>query len=105
MGIMRSFTGGNEGEWTRYLETVLQSERDQLNAVLSTIEDGIVIISQDRLIQFMNPSLIREFGEGKGEYCYKHFYRLNEPCHTCRLSSVIHGATDKWEWSFADGNT
>ncbi len=105
MAVVRAFAGGNEQEWTRYLEAALQSERDQLNAVLNTIEQGIAIIGQDRKIQFMNPSLIKAFGNGKGEVCFKHLYHLNEPCPNCRLSKVIHGSTEKWEWSFPNGNT
>ncbi len=103
LGIAGPFTGGNEAEWTRYLESVLKSERDQLTAILNTMEEGVVIIGANRRILFMNPSMIREFGEGVGAYCYEHLYGLDEPCQVCRLGNVINGSTEKWEWTFPDG--
>ncbi len=105
MGVLRPFTGGNEAEWTRYLEAVLKSERDQLNAILNTVEEGVAIIGSNRKILFINPSLIREFGEGTGAYCYKHLYQRDEPCEDCRLAGALNGQTEKWEWTFADGRT
>jgi len=105
MGVLRPFTGGNEAEWTRYLEAVLKSERDQLNAILNTVEEGVAIIGSNRKILFINPSLIREFGEGTGAYCYKHLYQRDGPCEDCRLAGALNGQTEKWEWTFADGRT
>lgn len=105
MGIIKPFTGGNEAEWTRYLETVLRSEKDQLNAILNTMEEGVAIIGSNRRILFMNPSLIKEFGDGTGALCYKHLYQLDEPCETCRLASVMNGSVEKWERAFVDGRT
>lgn len=69
------------------------------------MEEGIAVIGQDRKIQFMNPSLMRQFGESKDEYCYKVFHRLNRPCEVCRLSSAVSGTTSKREWTSEDGNT
>ena len=105
MGIIRPFTGGNEAEWTRYLEVTLQGERDQLNAILSTIEEGVAIIGSNRRISFMNPNLIKEFGDGTGALCYEHLYQLDEPCEICKLASVMSGSVERWEWTFGDGRT
>ncbi len=80
------------------------TRRDQLNAVLNSMEEGIAIIGQDRKIEFMNPSLIKEFGDGKGEYCYKRFFKLSSPCDNCRLIKVIYGSTEKWENTFGDNS-
>ena len=81
------------------------TRRDQLNGVLNIMEEGIAIIGGDRKIQFMNPSLIREFGDSIGEYCYKLFYGLDQPCGVCRFSTAANGPTEKREWTSGDGST
>lgn len=100
------FTGGNEAEWARYLEKLLKSERDRLISILNSMEEGVAIIGPDRKIRFMNPSMIREFGDGTGIHCYKHLHGYDEPCaEICRLPEVIKGATERWEHNFPEGVT
>jgi len=98
------FTGGNEAEWARYLEKLLKSERDRLMGILDSLEEGVVIIGPDRVIRFMNPSMIREFGDGTGSRCHRHLHGLEEPCPGfCKLPEVLRGATERWESGFPDG--
>jgi len=98
------FTGGNEAEWARYLEKLLKSERDRLMGILDSLEEGVVIIGPDRVIRFMNPSMIREFGDGTGSRCHRHLHGLEEPCPVfCKLPEVLRGATERWESGFPDG--
>jgi signal transduction histidine kinase len=98
------FTGGNEAEWVRHLEKLLKSERDRLMGILDSLDEGVIIIGQDRVIRFMNPSMIRQFGDGTGSRCHKHLHGLEEPCRGfCKLPDVIAGATERWERRFADG--
>ena len=95
-----------DGKPTGYLHIARDvTRRDQLNAVLNIMEEGIAMIGQDRKITFMNPSLIREFGDKKGEYCYKVFHGLDRSCEICRFTTAIKGTTDKREWTTTDGNT
>jgi two-component system phosphate regulon sensor histidine kinase PhoR len=103
--VARPFTGGNEAEWIRYLEELVRSERDRLMAILNSMEEGVVIIDLDRKIRFMNPSMVREFGDGVGSHCYRHLRGLDEPCEMCRLPNVIQGANERWEYIFPDGKT
>jgi len=100
------FTGGNEAEWARHLEKLLKSERDRLIGILDSLDEGIVIVGPDRVIRFMNPSMIREFGDGTGSRCHKHLHDLEEPCRGfCKLPDVIAGASERWERRFPDGTT
>lgn len=104
--IVGPFTGGNEAEWARYLERLLKTERDRLMAILNTMEEGVAIIGPDYRIRFMNPSMIREFGDGTGLRCHKHLHGLDQPCAAiCRLPEVVAGATERWEYNFPDGAT
>ena len=98
------FAGGNEAEWARHLEKLLKSERDRMMGILDYLDEGVIMIGPDRVIRFMNPSMIRQFGDGIGSRCHKHLHGLEEPCRGfCRLPDVIKGATERWERRFADG--
>jgi signal transduction histidine kinase len=98
------FTGGNEAEWARHLEKLLKSERDRFMGILDSLDEGVIIIGPDRVIRFMNPSMIRQFGDGTGSRCHQHLHGLDEPCRGfCKLPDVIKGASEQWERSFADG--
>ncbi|MBM4461875.1 MAG: hypothetical protein FJ012_00885 [Chloroflexi bacterium] len=102
--VIGPFTGGNEAEWIRYLETLVRTERDRLLAILNTMGEGVAIIGPDYKIRFMNPSMLREFGDGVGSYCYKHLHGFDEPCdEMCRLREVIIGSTERSEYHFPDG--
>ncbi|OGO02380.1 MAG: hypothetical protein A2Y72_07305 [Chloroflexi bacterium RBG_13_53_26] len=104
--VIGPFAGGNEAEWTRYLEKALKAERDRVMAMLNTMEEGVAIIGPDHKMRFMNPSMVRDFGNGIGAYCYEHLYSFKEPCNeVCKLPDVIKGSTERWEYTFADGRT
>jgi signal transduction histidine kinase len=104
--VLGPFTGGNEAEWTMYLEKALKAERDRLMAMLNTMEEGVAIIGPDYTIRFMNPGMVRDFGNGIGARCYQHLYSFNEPCgDICKLPDVIKGSTGRWDYTFADGRT
>lgn len=104
--IIGPFPGGNESEWARYLERVLRSERDRLVGMLNAMDEGVALIGLDRKIRFVNPSMVRQFGEGTGRYCYEYLHHFDEPCNDiCKLHKVLEGATERWEHTFTDGRT
>ncbi len=104
--VLGPFGGGNEAEWTMYLEKALKAERDRLMAMLNTMEEGVAIIGPDHKIRFMNPSMVRDFGDGIGALCHRHLYGFDEPCNeVCKLPQVIRGSTERWDYTFADGRT
>ena len=107
-GTMGYLTAVNrrESERRRRLEAILISERDRLIGILERMEDGVFITGPDYRIRFMNPSMVRDFGEGIGSYCHEYLHKFEYPCQQiCRLPKVINGATEKWEYNFPDGKT
>jgi PAS domain-containing protein len=95
-----------ETEQRRRLEAILRGERNKLSGILERMEDGVAIIGPDYRIRFMNPSLVRDFGEGIGAYCYQVLRKLDAPCQQiCKLPDVINGATEEWKYTFPDGRT
>jgi len=70
----------------------------RLTAILEAMEDGIYIINQDFTLEFMNKSMIRDFGEGVGKKCYHALNRLKEVCPWCMAERVFSGETVRWEY-------
>jgi len=98
-GIIR-----NRSERQTRLETLLESERDKCFGILERMADGVIITGPDYKVRFVNPSMIRDFGDGVGSYCYRYLHNLDSPCqHGCKLPDVINGQTARWEYAFPDG--
>ena len=94
----------SETERRSRLEALLISERDKLLGILERMEDGIFITGSDYRIRFMNPSMVRDFGEGIGSYCYEYLHKFEYPCHQIyKLPDVINGVIERWEYNFPDG--
>ena len=92
---------GRESERRKSLETLAGS---QSNTILEKMEDGVLITGPDYRIRYMNPSMIRDFGEGIGVHCHQHLHNLDSPCRQiCKLPDVINGEIVKWEYTFPDG--
>ncbi len=67
------------------------------------MEDGVILTGPDCKVRFVNPSMIRDFGEGTGSHCYEYLHNLSLPCEACKLPNVIDGEIAKWEYTFPDG--
>jgi len=106
-GVMGILTGiiRNKSEEQAQLETLLKNERDKWFGILSRMEDGVIITGPDYKVRYVNPSIIRDFGEGVGSYCYEYLHNLGQPCEGCKLPDVTDGETARWQYTFPDGRT
>ncbi len=104
-GVIGSLTGivRNESERRSQLETLLRSERDKLFGILERMGDGVLVTGPDYKVRFVNPSMVRDFGEGVGSHCYEYLHNLDQPCEDCKLPKVIGGEIARWEYTFPDG--
>jgi len=68
-------------------------ESNGLISIFHAMEDGVFIMGQDYIIKYMNPALIRDFGDGVGKHCFEVVEGVNEPCARCRASDVFAGMT------------
>ena len=59
--------------------------------------DRIYIIRDDYTVEFMNRAMIKEFGEGAGEKCYRVINHLDDICPWCRAEEVFKGEIIHWE--------
>lgn len=105
MGVLTGMTR-NETERRSHLEDLVRAERDKLFAIFDRMRDGAFITGPDYRIRFVNSSMISEFGDGIGSYCYEYLHNFDSPCaQICKLPLVINGATERWEYAFPDGRT
>ncbi len=79
-------------------EQELLIERDNMKNIFEAMEDGIYVVNQQFDIQYVNPSLTKDFGNYKGKKCYEYFHNKNKICEWCKINEVIKGKTVRWEW-------
>jgi len=72
-------------------------ESQRLLSILDAIEDGIYIIDADYTLEFMNKTMVRDFGAGVGKKCYQTINNCDEICPWCRAKEVFDGETLHWE--------
>ncbi len=79
------------------VQELLQFERQQLNNILETMNNGVFLVSPDHEIQYVNPTIRREFGPIDGKKCYEYFYERTDACPWCNNKAVFTGETVRWE--------
>ncbi len=79
-------------------EEALLKERENFVNILNAIEDGVYVVNQQYDIEYINPPLMKEFGQVAGRKCYQYFHERKEPCPWCKNNDVFAGNTVRWEW-------
>ena len=82
------------------MEEQLRNERDNLRNIFDTMVDGVYIVNEKLDIQYINPVLIKDFGDYKGLKCYKYFYNRDERCPWCKYNEILEGKTVRWVKEF-----
>lgn len=87
-------------------EDALYREHNNLINIFNSMEDGVYIVNQQYDIEYVNPSLIKEFGSFEGRKCYEYFHDRIDVCPWCKNQDVFAGKTVRWEWySFKNQRT
>jgi len=108
-GVIGVLVGSIRNQVARYrqLEITETTGRDRMHNIIDSLADGIVITDRDYRIRFMNSSMVKEYGEGIGDTCYKHIRKADAPCQgTCKIHDVINGRQiQHWQCKLSDGKT
>jgi len=80
------------------IEHALRLERSRFKSILDSMEDGVFIINRQHEVEYINPSIEREFGPVKGRKCYEYFCDLPGVCSLCRSDQIFAGKTLRGEW-------
>jgi PAS domain S-box-containing protein len=79
-------------------ENELRLERNKLKTTLDSMEDGVYIVSKDYDIEYVNPSIEKQFGPWKGRKCHDYFHSKQTPCPWCKNAEVFAGKSVRWEF-------
>ena len=60
-------------------------------AILDAFDDGIYVMNQDLVVEYMNGAMIRQFGDGIGKKCHEVVNQTDEKCPWCRSDEVFEG--------------
>ena len=60
-------------------------------AILEAFDDGIYVMNQDFIVEYMNPSMIADFGDGVGKKCHEVLNQTEEKCPWCRSNEIFAG--------------
>ena len=60
-------------------------------AILEAFDDGIYVINQDFIVEYMNRSMIADFGAGVGKKCHEVLNQTEGKCSWCRSNEVFAG--------------
>jgi PAS domain S-box-containing protein len=86
-------------------EQQVQAERDRLRRILDAMPDGVYLVGQDRLLQYVNPALLSRGGPVNGRKCYEYLHGRTEPCPDCANPQVFADGTTRREYATRQGVT
>ena len=66
-------------------------------AILDAFEDGIYVMNQDLVVEYMNSAMIAEFGDGVGKKCHQLLNQSADKCPWCQSDEVFKGNTVRRE--------
>jgi PAS domain S-box-containing protein len=82
----------------RQTEQALQRERDNFRRLLESMQDGVYVVNRNYDVEYVNPTIEREFGRVNGRKCFDYLHGRSEPCLWCRNADVWEGRSVHWEW-------
>ena len=66
-------------------------------AILDAFEDGIYVMNQDLVVEYMNSTMIAEFGDGIGKKCHQIINQSVDKCPWCQSDEIFEGKTVRRE--------
>jgi PAS domain S-box-containing protein len=95
---LRTQEQSRRGREKQQAEEALQKERDKLKGILDSMKDGVYIVNQQCVLDYINPTIEKEFGPINGLKCYEYFHDSTSPCPWCKNHEVFAGKAVHAEW-------
>jgi len=77
---------------------MIDKEIKRFGPIFDALTDGLYIVDESLLVEYMNDTLIKEFGQGRGKRCHEVLHKRAEVCSWCRAKEVFSGETVRWEY-------
>lgn len=61
----------------------------KLMDALDAFEEGIYIVNEDFIVEYMNKFMKTYFGDGVGKKCYQVILGRDDPCHWCKYDEIF----------------
>ncbi|MHA1719233.1 MAG: PAS domain S-box protein [Promethearchaeota archaeon] len=75
----------------------IKKEQEFFIKLINSIADGVYIVNQNEDLQYVNPVLVKEFGNWEGKKCYEYLHNRKSICPWCKNQQVFSGETVHWE--------
>ena len=76
---------------------MIDQETILTTAILDAFEDGIYVMNQDLVVEYMNSAMIAVFGDGIGKKCHQVLNQSVDKCPWCQSDEVFEGKTVRRE--------
>ncbi|MGM0653249.1 MAG: PAS domain S-box protein, partial [Bacillota bacterium] len=89
-GIFRDVTA------RRHMEKVLQENRNLLNSIFQSIQEGISVLNTDLTIREVNQTMEKWYGHAMpltGKKCYEVYQNRSDPCASCPVVEALEKKT------------
>ena len=77
---------------------MIDKEIKRFGPIFDALTDGLYIVDESLLVEYMNDTMIKEFGQGRGKKCHEVLHKRAEVCSWCRAKEVFSGETVRWEY-------
>ena len=71
----------------------MRDKIELITAILEAFDDGIYVMNQDLIVEYMNSAMIAVFGDGIGKKCHQLLNETEDRCPWCRSDEVFEGKT------------
>jgi len=66
-------------------------------SIFDAMVDAIYVVDDDFNVQYMNEVMMKDYGEGIGQKCYRAIQERDDICPWCKASEVFQGESVRWE--------
>jgi len=77
---------------------MIDKEIKRFGPIFDALTDGLYIVDESLLVEYMNDTMMKEFGQGRGKRCHEVLHKRAEVCSWCRAKEVFSGETVRWEY-------
>ncbi len=79
-------------------DEVLKNQWSYAANLLDVMEDGVLVTSDNLIVEYANSALIDQFGPYEGKKCHEYLDGRNEACPWCKRLSVLSGKAAQFQW-------
>jgi two-component system NtrC family sensor kinase len=76
---------------------MIDPKTKELIQFFEAMVDGVYVIDENFVVEYMNDAMVKSFGEGVGRKCHELLLKKDKLCSWCRAKEVFSGESIRWE--------